>query len=145
MMYGILLALLVILSVFLVIFILLQSDKGGGLAGSLGGLGGGAMPFSGREAANILTKATTVMAILFMVICIVLNIMSRDRAHVSPNSTLKKRAEHLKKMETGAASSVLDRPIPVQQAPAATCTTAGSPGSAAECADPDACPVIICH
>jgi preprotein translocase subunit SecG len=125
MVYGILLTILVIMSVFLVIFILLQSDKGGGLAGSLGGMGGGAMPFSGREAATILTKATTALAILFMVVCIVLNIMSRHRAHSAPNSALQQRAEKVKKMESGAASAVLDR----QMAPAPM------PGAAQQPAD----------
>jgi preprotein translocase subunit SecG len=115
MIYGILLALLIIASVFLVIFILMQSDKGGGLAGTFGGMGGG-MPFSGREAATILTKVTTGLAITFMVICIILNILSRNRAHTSVNSTLQKRAEKMRKIESQAASSVLNPGVlPAQQ------------------------------
>ncbi|OGJ91778.1 MAG: preprotein translocase subunit SecG [Candidatus Raymondbacteria bacterium RifOxyA12_full_50_37] len=119
MFYGVLLAILILISVFLVVFILLQSDKGGGLAGSLGGMGGGAMPFSGREAATILTKLTTWLAIFFMVICIVLNIMSRNRAHSAPNSALQKRAERVKKLESNAASAVLDQQmaLPPQTGP----------------------------
>ncbi len=109
MLYGILLFLLVVVSLFLMIFVLMQSDKGGGLAGSIGGMSGG-MPFSGREAATILTKGTTVLAISFMVICILLSVMSKNRASVaSSNSTLQKRAEKLKSIESNAASSVLDR------------------------------------
>jgi preprotein translocase subunit SecG len=110
MIYGILLFLLILVSVILVMFVLMQSDKGGGLAGSLGGMGGGGMPFSGREAATILTKGTTGLAIAFMVICIALSLMSKNRASsVSSNSSLQKRAEKLKAIESNAASSVLDR------------------------------------
>jgi len=108
--YYVLLFLLILVSAILMIFILMQSDKGGGLAGSLGGMGGGGMPFSGREAATILTKGTTILAVVFMVICIALSLMSKDRAiSGNSNSSLQKRAEKLKAIESNAASSVLDR------------------------------------
>ncbi len=114
-MYGVILGILVVASVFLVIFILMQSDKGGGLAGSLGGMGGGGgMPFSGREAATILSKLTTGLAIGFMAICILLSIMSRNRAHSSSDSALQKRAQKMQKVSSQAASSVLDQRLPLQ-------------------------------
>jgi len=114
-MYGVILGILMIVSVFLVIFILMQSDKGGGLAGSLGGMGGGGgMPFSGREAATILSKLTTGLAIGFMAICILLSIMSRNRAHSSSDSALQKRAQKMQKVTSQAASSVLDQRLPLQ-------------------------------
>jgi preprotein translocase subunit SecG len=111
-MYGILLSVLVIFSVFLVVFILMQSDKGGGLAGTFGGMGGGGMPFSGREAATILSKLTTGLAIAFMAICILLSIISRNRAHTVADSALQKRAQKIQKVESQAASSVLDQNRP---------------------------------
>jgi preprotein translocase subunit SecG len=114
MFYGVLLGILVLVSMFLVLFVLMQSDKGGGLAGTFGGMGGGGLPFSGREAATILSKMTTGLAIAFMLICIVLNIMSRNRAHTSENSALQKRAEKLRNMESQSASSVLDQGVPMQ-------------------------------
>ena len=113
-MYYVLLAILVIISVFLVLFVLMQSDKGGGLAGTFGGIGGGGLPFSGREAATILTKITTGLAIGFMVLCIVLNLLSRGRPHSSENSELKKRAQRLTNIESQSASSVLDQSLPLQ-------------------------------
>jgi preprotein translocase subunit SecG len=109
MIYGILLALLILVSVLLVIFVLMQSDKGGGLAGTFGGIGGGGMPFSGREAATILTKLTTGFAIAFMAICILMSILSRNRARTGPgDSALQKRANQI---SSSAASSVLDQSI----------------------------------
>ncbi|MCX6641603.1 MAG: preprotein translocase subunit SecG [bacterium] len=66
MLYTILVLLHVLVSFLLVVVILLQSSKGGGLAGSAFG-GGSSMAFLGaRGTATLLTRATTVLAVLFM-------------------------------------------------------------------------------
>ncbi len=64
----------------LIIVVLMQSSKGEGLAGALGGGGGisGAV-FGGRGAASFLSKATTILATLFMVSCLSLSFMSIGR------------------------------------------------------------------
>ncbi len=62
----------IMVSVLLVISILMQSSKGGGLAGTFGGSSTAFL--SGRQAADTLTKATIVLAILFAVLSIALNI-----------------------------------------------------------------------
>ncbi len=69
MIYGILIALQMVISVLLVLAILLQSSKGGGLAGIAGGMMSSTV-FGGRGAANFLTKATTVLATLFFLNCL---------------------------------------------------------------------------
>ncbi|MEW6412615.1 MAG: preprotein translocase subunit SecG [Candidatus Zixiibacteriota bacterium] len=69
----------VITCIALVLVVLLQSSKGEGLAGSAFGGGGGGMAgavFGGRGAATFLSKATTVLAILFMFNCGALAYMS---------------------------------------------------------------------
>ncbi|MGD8822971.1 MAG: preprotein translocase subunit SecG [Anaerolineales bacterium] len=60
----------VLVCIALVIVVLMQSSKGEGLAGSAFGGGGvsGAV-FGGRGAASFLSKATTVLAIVFMINC----------------------------------------------------------------------------
>lgn len=63
----------IIVSVLLVVAILMQSSKGGGLAGTFGG-GGSTAFLSGRQAADTLTKATVVLAILFALLSIGLNV-----------------------------------------------------------------------
>lgn len=66
--------------VLLVIVVLMQSAKGEGLAGAFGG--GGALTgavFGGRGAATFLSKATTVLAIVFMINCGILAFMSSHR------------------------------------------------------------------
>jgi len=75
MLYGILIALQIIISILLVVSILLQSSKGGGLAGIAGGMMTSSV-FGGRTAANFLTKATTVLATLFMLNCLGMAILS---------------------------------------------------------------------
>ncbi len=71
-----------LICVALVIVVLLQSSKGEGLAGAFGGGGGGGMSgavFGGRGAASFLSRATTVLAICFMVSCLSLSLMSAGR------------------------------------------------------------------
>lgn len=64
----------------LIIVVLMQSSKGEGLAGAFGGGGGisGAV-FGGRGAASFLSKATTILATLFMVSCLSLSFQSVGR------------------------------------------------------------------
>ncbi len=56
-----------IICVLLVAVVLLQKSKGDGLSGAFGGGGALAASFGNRGAASLLSKATTVLAVLFMV------------------------------------------------------------------------------
>ena len=74
-MYGLLLALHIIICLSLILTILLQSGKGGGLAG--GAFGGTAQTvFGGRGATDFLTKATMVLGGAFFLTSLVLALMS---------------------------------------------------------------------
>ena len=70
----------VITCIALVLVVLLQSSKGEGLAGSaFGGGGGGGIGgavFGGRGAAGFLSKATSYLAVVFMLNCGALAFMS---------------------------------------------------------------------
>jgi preprotein translocase subunit SecG len=59
----------------LIISVLMQSAKGEGLAGAMGGSGGisGAV-FGGRGAGSFLSKATTALAMMFMGMCVLLTL-----------------------------------------------------------------------
>jgi preprotein translocase subunit SecG len=73
-----------IIAVALICFVLLQRSEGGGLGmggggGSMGGL------FTARGAADTLTRTTAILAFLFFVTCIVLNILAlrgRDQTSI---------------------------------------------------------------
>lgn len=66
----------VFVCVFLIISILLQSSKGGGLAGMFGGGGGMGSVFGGRGAASFLSKVTLWLGVGFAVTSISIALMS---------------------------------------------------------------------
>jgi preprotein translocase subunit SecG len=73
-----LVAILYVLSCFLLLLVvLLQQGKGGDMASAFGG-GGSQTAFGARAGATVLTKATTVLGVLFMLGAIVLGILGRS-------------------------------------------------------------------
>ena len=72
-----------IIAIALIGFVLLQRSEGGGL-----GMGGGSSMgglFTARGAADTLTRTTSILAFLFFLTCIVLNIMAlggRDQSSI---------------------------------------------------------------
>ncbi len=85
-MYTFLIILFVLTCILLVISILLQSSKGGGLASSFGGLGGAAV-FGPRGATSFLQKTTMVLGILFVLLSIMINLIGRNRGMEELNRT----------------------------------------------------------
>ncbi len=65
----------IIVCVFLIVVVLLQSGKSADIAAAFGG-GGSQTAFGPRGAATVLTRATTVAAILFMIPSVALTIMA---------------------------------------------------------------------
>src|ERR671910_185905 len=73
-----LVATLYVLSCFLLLLVvLLQQGKGGDMASAFGG-GGSQTAFGARAGATVLTKATTVLGVLFMLGAIFLGILGRS-------------------------------------------------------------------
>ena len=77
--YTLMLGVFVFVCVALIVVVLLQSGKGASLAGALGGGGGGQAVFGGRGAATFLTKLTTWLATLYMVLALLLGMSSPVR------------------------------------------------------------------
>jgi preprotein translocase subunit SecG len=65
----------VIVCLFLVVVVLLQSGKAADLAGAFGGMGSQTV-FGPRGSATVLSKATTIAAAVFMVTSLALSIMA---------------------------------------------------------------------
>lgn len=81
MLFNIVIVFHVIVTISLVLVVLLQSSKGTALAGSaFGGGGGGGGSFGGTRSSP-LSRATTVLAILFMLNCIALTILNADTSN----------------------------------------------------------------
>jgi preprotein translocase subunit SecG len=72
----------VIVCIFLVIVVLLQSGQSADVAAAFGGMGS-QTAFGPRAAANVLTKATTWSTIIFMLTSITLSIMMSRRSSSS--------------------------------------------------------------
>src|SRR5579872_2437266 len=105
MVYTLLTLLHVLVCLFLIVVVLLQSGKAADLAGAFGGMGS-QTAFGPRGSATLLSKATTVSAILFMVTSLSLSILATRRAGA------------------GAGSSILDKhPAPAAAKQPATTTT----------------------
>ncbi|HEX4163920.1 MAG TPA: preprotein translocase subunit SecG [Bryobacteraceae bacterium] len=68
----------VVICLFLIIVVLLQSGKAADLAGAFGGMGSQTV-FGPRGTATLLSKATTIAASLFMLTSLVLVIMANNR------------------------------------------------------------------
>jgi len=71
----------VVVCVFLIIVVLLQSGKAADLAGAFGGMGS-QTAFGPRGSATLLSKATTISAVLFMVTSLTLSILGTRSAGV---------------------------------------------------------------
>ncbi len=69
----------VIVCLFLIIVVLLQSGKAADLAGAFGGMGS-QTAFGPRGSATLLSKATTISAILFMITSLSLSILATRNA-----------------------------------------------------------------
>jgi preprotein translocase subunit SecG len=84
----------VIICIFLVLVILMQSAKGHGLAGAFGSFGGGvAQNLFGAQAGDVLTKATTVVAALFVATSLWLAVLSANKGTSLMSKTKKEAAQ----------------------------------------------------
>ncbi len=89
----------VVVCVLLVLVVLMQSGKGGGLAGSIGGGLSSSSFLGGRTASNFLTKATTVLATAFFLSCLV-QFLTYDSGEQEATSATERL------LQQGAASPV---------------------------------------
>ncbi|MBZ5605823.1 MAG: preprotein translocase subunit SecG [Acidobacteriia bacterium] len=100
----------VIVCLFLVVVVLLQSGKAADLAGAFGGMGSQTV-FGPRGAATVLSRATTLAATLFMLTSLSLSILA-TRAGKGGSSTILDKAAKPVPAQKGAAPAA---PVPGQQ------------------------------
>jgi len=72
-MYTLLILVEFFVALILIAIILMQASKGGGLAGSFGGANIGTM-FGVRRTSDFLSKSTTILATVFLVLALFINI-----------------------------------------------------------------------
>ena len=93
-MYYLVVAIHVVVCLFLIIVILLQSGKAADLAGAFGGMGS-QTAFGPRGSATLLSKATTISAVVFMCTSLALSILAMRNA--------------------GGSATILERKTPAKQ------------------------------
>jgi len=102
----------VIVCLFLIAVVLLQSGKSGDLAAAFGGQGS-QTAFGPRGAATALTKATTLSAIIFMVTSITLSIFASRK--VGPASVLSGEKAGQTKSQSAPQQKPQQAPTPSQK------------------------------
>ena len=98
-MFAFLVTMHILLCIGLVVIVVLQVGKGQGLGG-LFGSGGSGQTIFGARAGDVLTKAITFVAVLWMVLCVFLAVLSSRRS-----SSLVSEIEKIAPIETSAAES----------------------------------------
>ncbi|MCK5050946.1 MAG: preprotein translocase subunit SecG [Candidatus Cloacimonetes bacterium] len=105
-MYTVLMVIHVIISVSLILVILAQSSKGGALDGMVGGAASNVL--GGQGASKFLKNATQVLAVLFMINCILLAFQLRGGSGTSASS---KAVDKMKKEQ------VVEQPLEQEELP----------------------------
>jgi preprotein translocase subunit SecG len=108
-MYALVMTIHVVVCIFLIIVVLLQSGKAADLAGAFGGMGS-QTAFGPRGSATLLSKATTISAVLFMVTSLSLSILA------TRNAGLGTSVLDVTPQRTTAAPKA-STPVPVQGQP----------------------------
>ncbi len=107
----------VLIALGLILVVLLQSGKGADIGAAFGG-GSSQTVFGARGGATFLSRATTVLAVLFMVLSIGLTLLSSNRA------TTVSVPEELPKSQSAPTAPAAQAPAP---APAPTAPAAPQP------------------
>ena len=125
----------VLICLFLIVVVLLQSGKAADLAGAFGGMGS-QTAFGPRGAATVLTKATTTAAVLFMITSIWLGI-EQGRQLGAGQSVIEQTGSTGAPATPSAPATAVDIPLTpsqgaAEQAPATSPTSEESQASEAE-------------
>ena len=122
-MYYLLIAVYVLVCLVLSLVILLQQGRGGDIASAFGGSSSQAA-FGARSGATLLTKATSIAAVLFMLFALSLSIMAQrgggGSSVVSGTSA------------PAPAATKPAAPVPAPAAPSAPATPTATPSAPAE-------------
>ena len=106
--------------------VLLQQGKGGGMGAALGG-GGAAQVFGGRGAGNILTRATAIAAMTFMLTSVSLAYLSSSGDRALKARAAAEEQKHAAKTTAPPAKAKAVPPVPGSAAPATGATTPDGP------------------
>jgi len=107
MLYYLVTALYILVCLTMMLVVYLQQGKGGDIASAFGGGGSSQSAFGARSGATVLSRATTIAAILFMVGALALGIIGKR----GPSSVLGGRSP-LTQPSTPATAPPTKAPVP---------------------------------
>jgi preprotein translocase subunit SecG len=110
-MYTIFIILEMLVSILLIIVVLMQASKGGGLAGSFGGSNIGTV-FGVRRTSDFLSKTTTFLATVFVVLALFINLVVLPRGEREQQSVIQSESP-----AQGALPPPSQSNLPPQQQP----------------------------
>ena len=110
-MTGFLIAIHTIVSLLLIAVVLMQASQGGGLSGTFGGNAASSV-LGGQNAGNVLSRITTWLATLFLVLAVIISVLSGPTDE-STTSLVKRAAESRPELpaidvDTGGGEPTLD-------------------------------------
>jgi preprotein translocase subunit SecG len=115
MLYYVAVGIYVVVCLTLILVVLLQQGKGGGIANAFGG-GASQAAFGARSGATVLSRATTVCAVLFVIGALYLGIAGQR----GPSSVVGGRAPAAPRQSAPAAPAPAPTPAPTQTPAPAT-------------------------
>lgn len=111
-MFGLIIAMHILICIFLILVILIQPGKGYGLSETFGGT---AQTLFGTRSATFITRATAICATVFLITCLGIGIFSSKRSR----SVMERVKIETPKKETAPVSAnQVQETIPAQPAPA---------------------------
>ena len=126
---------------FLILVVLLQSGKGGGL-GSFGGSAAGAV-FGPRGGATLLSRVTGVVAFLFLLSSMILSYLSKTESVMASVSSVSALPADLSKAKPGSPTPAAPAPAPVVDEEAAIPDMPVDPEGEAVPGEPAAAPAAV--
>ena len=126
-----LMILLLITALFLIVLVLIQRGKGGGLAGAFGGMGG--QSAFGTKAGDLFTRVTIVTAAIWIVLCIIsVKVLGVSQNQTALDSTMgaNATAQQGAPAEPGAPAAAPGEQAPADGASAAPASAPSTPAAA---------------
>jgi preprotein translocase subunit SecG len=127
-MFGFLMAVEVLVSILLMLVVLMQSSKGGGLAGTFGG-GQVGMVFGVRRTADFLTRATQILATTFILLSLMINIFFLPRPTASTESVIQRGSTQQGTVQPTLPPETIPPQEAPQMAPGSPATTPSAPAT----------------
>ncbi len=112
MVYGLIVALHILVCFFIIVVVLLQSGKSGDISAAFGGQGS-QTAFGPRGAASALSKATTWSAVAFMITSITLSLYASKRG--GPGSVLQGLKPQPVKTQPAPSQTPAQIPAPIKK------------------------------